>query len=102
MIMDSGFIIAGMPVSVVTCCLRPVRCRRLFARLQHCISGWGSRKQQYSLCTGEIEGLGFLTCISFCSPLKVKRVDEVIVVKKEIQGVRRERLQGESQGSCQG
>lgn len=82
MIMDSGFIIAGMPVSVITCCLRAVSCRRLFARLQHCTAGWVSKKHQYGLCIGEIEDLGFLTCIPFCCPLKVKRVDEIIVVKK--------------------
>lgn len=53
--------------------------------------GWVSKNQQYSLCTGEREGLGFLICISFRSPLKVKSVDEVTVVKKEMQRVRRER-----------
>lgn len=92
--MDSGFITACMSVFVVMCCLRPVRCRRLFTRLQHCRvskSDWVSKKHQYSLCIGETEDLGFLTCIPFRSPLKVKRVDEIIDVNKEIQRVRRER-----------
>lgn len=95
--MDNGFINAGMPVSGVTCCLRPVRCRRLFARLQHCPSDWVSKNQQNSLCIGTQRVLDF-PHPSPSALLWRSRVDEVIVVKKEIQRARRERAARQLQG----
>lgn len=97
---DKGWCLYHCWHARLCCNVLPQACEVQGVILQRCSSGWVSKKQQHSRCTGDTEGLGFLPRVSFRSPLKVRGADEATAVKKEIQreGRGRAAASGEGQG----